>query len=192
MVLTEDTSATSALNAACFSLTVPIKGLHGLNVHSMEDVVLSGPVEPRTASHLHSDCCQCAGSSPGSGEAHSIQFSDNPNIWVQAARDLPMVTSHFCFHVKILPVVSWSFSQQTIWRGRGSSGVNHSGVNNKMNKGWISFSCFSFTVLLLLILAHCHSLLRDLHKTEPLLMLVVTFFYYDKSKCPLCKKAYGS
>lgn len=45
-------STGTALNAACFSLTLSVKHLHGLTVHTIEDVALSGPVEPCKASHL--------------------------------------------------------------------------------------------------------------------------------------------
>lgn len=73
----QDTKDTSALafHAACFRLTVAIEGLHGLNVHSVEDVVLSGsgPVEPSTALHLqlHSFVTALA-ARPAMGKAHCI------------------------------------------------------------------------------------------------------------------------
>ena len=46
-------------------------------------------------------------------------------------------------------------------------------VNNKINDGWIPFSCFDFIVHAG-SLSHCHGLLGHLNRTEPLLMLLVT------------------
>ncbi len=55
------------------------------------------------------------------------------------------------------------------------------GVNNKINDGWIPFSCFSVRVLVLCMLAHCHT------RTEPSLMLFVTqAFATTDNVC--CKK----
>lgn len=39
---------------------------------------------------------------------------------------------------------------------------------------WKSFRCFSFLVLALLMLVHCHGLLRYMNGSEPSLMLLVT------------------
>lgn len=48
------------------------------------------------------------------------------------------------------------------------------GVNNKTNDGWITFICIDFRVLVFCFLAHCHSLLGHLNRTEPSLMLLST------------------
>lgn len=47
-------------------------------------------------------------------------------------------------------------------------------VNDKFHNSWIPFNCFRFRILILCILAHCHSLYGHLYRSEQSLMLLVT------------------
>ncbi len=55
---------------------------------------------------------------------------------------------------------------------------------------FFTFSCFSFSVLVLCRLSHCHGLLGHLNKTEPSLMLLVTpvFFLLRQVKTTAVKR----
>lgn len=56
--------------------------------------------------------------------------------------------------------------------------MKSTGADNKMNDGWTEFSCLSFRVLLLCILAHCHSLLEHLNIEQIMYMKLLGGYMY--------------
>ena len=90
--------------------------------------------------------CACVSSKRRSEE----NFSE-ANIHRQLSRTL-MCGGHMKTEKK-LP--SAFFTEDSFTCGSRKS----TGVNNEINNGWITFSCFSFRVLILCLLAHCHTVM---------------------------------
>lgn len=57
-------------------------------------------------------------------------------------------------------------------------------MQTKMSDGWLSFSCYSFRVLVLCMVAHCHDLQR--HKTEPFYITSVNTLVKESAVYKVC------
>lgn len=86
----------------------------------------------------------------------------------------------FCFGQT---TVSTTISQKTFWHHIWK----RTGVSNKTNDGWTPCGCFGFKVMVLCMLAHCHSLQGHLNRTKPSLILLV-FFLLWRVKNVCCVK----
>ncbi len=78
------------------------------------------------------------------------------------------------------PLSQKTFWHVTVWKAQ---------VNNTLNDGWISYSYFSLRVLILFLLAHCHTVMAfwDTWIKLTSLMLCISSTDCNKSKCLLWK-----
>lgn len=61
------------------------------------------------------------------------------------------------------------------------------GVSDKMDYGCVPFSCFSFRVLVLFVLALCHAV-EAYRDTEPLFMLLETLAFPARTSQNVCRE----